>query len=297
MNTAKPKKLKRILIVIFVLILLAAVQLSWSNGYVAVEKFEYSDPDIPESFDEVKIAVVTDYHNHGGAYEDRLVNKIKEQSPDYIFYVGDIIDSYFTDVNKAESLFRKCSEIAPGYLVYGNHELRVRKKEGGLEQYDRAAGKYGISILNNEIADLEKNGEHMYLAGTTDTVGLFDISEAAKELDKSAPLLWIHHYPEDFSVLAESAKKDGFEHALVFSGHAHGGLVQIPFTRTGIYAPGQGFLPEYTEGEYFYNDCEMILSRGCGNSSISLRTFDTFEVVLCELRSDRGDTDEKNTHY
>ena len=37
MNTAKPKKLKRILIVIFVLIMLAAVQLSWSNGYVAVE--------------------------------------------------------------------------------------------------------------------------------------------------------------------------------------------------------------------------------------------------------------------
>ena len=92
MNTAKPKKLKRILIVIFVLIMLAAVQLSWSNGYVAVEKFEYRDPDIPESFDGVKIAAVTDYHNHGGAYEDRLVNKIKEQSPDYIFYVGEIID-------------------------------------------------------------------------------------------------------------------------------------------------------------------------------------------------------------
>ncbi|MBQ5990450.1 MAG: metallophosphoesterase family protein [Oscillospiraceae bacterium] len=286
-SVKKTTKRKKVLITLLVLVVIAVLQLVWSNGYIDVEKYEYRDAGVPKSFDGTKIVAVTDYHNHGGAYEDRLVKKIAEQSPDYIFYVGDIIDSYLTDVDKAESFFSKCADIAPGYLVYGNHELRVAKEDGGLEQYDRAAEKYGIDILKNEIADLEKNGEHMYLAGTTDTVGLFDISEAAEKLDKSAPLLWIHHYPEDFNVLAESAKRDGFEHALIFSGHAHGGLVMIPFTRIGIYAPGQGFLPEYTSGEYFHEGSELILSRGCGNSSITLRSFDPFEIVVCELKSDK----------
>ena len=286
MDTAKPKKLKRIILIVLGVILLLLIQLSWSNGYVSVEKFEYSDPTVPEHFDGVKIAVVTDYHNHGGAYEDRLVKKIKEQEPDYIFYVGDIVDSHFTDLDIFESFLGKTREIAPGYLVYGNHELRVEKREGGLERYNRIAADAGVTIIDNDIVPLERNGETMYLDGTRDTYSPGKIADAAENLDKTAPLLWIHHYPEDFEILADLTKENGFAHSLVFSGHAHGGLVQIPFTRIGLYAPGQGLLPEYTDGEYFANDCEMILSRGCGNSSITLRTFDTFELIVCELKTE-----------
>ena len=274
-------------ILIAVLILVYTVECGWSNGYIDVERFEFRDSSVPGNFDGVRIAVVTDYHNHGGRYEDRLVNKIKERSPDYIFFVGDMVDSRLTDLDKFGSFLKKCSEIAPGYLCYGNHELRVERREGGLEEYNRIAKEAGVTIVDNEVVALNRNGETMYLAGTRDTEGAADIAEALKTKDKSAPLLWIHHYPQDFGELSAAAKDSGFERSLIFCGHAHGGLIRIPFTDIGIVAPDQGLFPKYTDGEYFNDGSEMIVSRGCGNTSFTLRTFDPFELVICDLNSDR----------
>lgn len=47
----------------------------------------------------------------------------------------------------------------------------------------------------------------------------------------------------------------------VLSGHAHGGQFRLPFIG-GLVAPDQGFLPEYTSGEYTIANTNMIVSRG-----------------------------------
>jgi len=69
---------------------------------------------------------------------------------------------------------------------------------------------------------------------------------------------------------------------LVLSGHAHGGQFRLPFVG-GIVAPDQGFLPEYTAGEYYMDGTEMIVSRGLGNSVIPVRLFNYPEIVCVEL--------------
>ena len=69
---------------------------------------------------------------------------------------------------------------------------------------------------------------------------------------------------------------------LVLSGHAHGGQFRLPFVG-GIVAPDQGFLPEYTAGEYYMNGTEMIVSRGLGNSVVPVRLFNYPEIVCVEL--------------
>lgn len=68
----------------------------------------------------------------------------------------------------------------------------------------------------------------------------------------------------------------------MLSGHAHGGQFRLPFVG-GIVAPDQGFLPEYTAGEYYMNGTEMIVSRGLGNSVIPVRLFNYPEIVCVEL--------------
>ena len=288
MNTEKTKRhlnksSKIVLVIAIVLILLIIAELIRSNSYIEVESFEYKNASLPESFDGVRIVSVTDYHNHGGAYEDRLIDKIKAQSPDYIFLVGDIIDSRLTDFDVLESFLNKCTKIAPCYLCYGNHELRKSDEE--INKYNDIAAKAGVTILDNELIPLEREGRTVYLAGLTSMGGIVDVTETAKALDKSAPLLCIHHYPENFKELSNDFEDMGFESSLFFCGHAHGGLIRIPFTRIGAVAPGQGILPEYTGGEYFSGSSEMLLSRGCGNSSITLRFFDPFEIIVCELKT------------
>ena len=183
-----------------------------------------------------------------------------------------------------ESFLNKCTKIAPCYLCYGNHELR--KSADDLERYNEIVKSAGVTLLDNEIVPLEREGQTLFLAGITRPGGLVDILEKAQSLDKSAPLICIHHHPENFEEMAADFENMGFKSSLFFCGHAHGGLIRIPFTRIGAVAPGQGILPKYTGGDYYSGSSEMLLSRGCGNSGITLRFFDPFEIIVCELKAE-----------
>ncbi|MBR1750628.1 MAG: metallophosphoesterase family protein [Ruminococcus sp.] len=289
MNTEKTKKPlskrgKIILIALAVIMLLMLAEVIRSNSIVEVESFEYKSPDIPESFDGVKIVSVTDYHNHGGSYEDKLIEKIKEQQPDYIFLVGDLVDSRRTDIEQTGSFFKKCAAIAPCYLCLGNHEVSVFAK-GGRDEYMKYADEAGITVLENCAVTLERGSGSLTLLGTSNALESTVLDSVLVNRDTSAPLLWIHHYPEDFEEESEAAASLGYSNTLMFCGHAHGGLIRIPFTGQGLYAPGQGLFPKYTGGEYQSGSGKMLLSRGCGNSGYSLSLFDPFEIVVCTLRS------------
>ena len=71
---------------------------------------------------------------------------------------------------------------------------------------------------------------------------------------------------------------------LVFTGHAHGGLVRIPFLG-GLYAPNQGLFPKYYSGLYYFADTTMIVNRGVGNSGYSFRINDNPEIVVAVLHA------------
>jgi len=66
------------------------------------------------------------------------------------------------------------------------------------------------------------------------------------------------------------------------SGHAHGGQIRIPGLLNGLYAPDQGFLPEYAGGVYDLGSSTMIVSRGLAKSFIP-RIFNPPEIVLISL--------------
>ena len=72
---------------------------------------------------------------------------------------------------------------------------------------------------------------------------------------------------------------------LIITGHAHGGQVRLPFIG-GLVAPDQGFLPEYTAGEYKSGDTAMYVSRGLGNSVIPLRVFNYPEINVLNIQKE-----------
>lgn len=281
------KKAKTVISVLCAVFVLLAAELIYSNYYIEAESFEYSAESVPPAFDGVKIVSVTDYHNHGGFYEDDLIHKIEKVSPDYIFLVGDIVDSTFTDINVVSRFFKRCSAIAPCYLCFGNHEQRVFG-EGLYDSYMTCAEDAGVTVLDNKAVTLERGNDKLTLIGTSNPLEQNMLSEILEGADKQTPLLWIHHYPEDFADMTADAESLGFQKCLMFCGHAHGGLIRMPFTNQGIYAPGQGLFPKFTGGEYYSNNSEMILSRGCGNSGATLRMFDPFEIVVCTLGSEKS---------
>lgn len=271
------KKRNKIFLIVLIFFVLAFTPLLiYSNYHIEVENITFKNKDIPEAFNGTRIAHLSDYHNHGGKYDDRLVRVVADSEPDYIFITGDMVDRSFTNTDKTNSFLKKISSIAPCYLVWGNHEMEIEASE--LEKIKSCAKSCGISILNDDFTRLYKDNEYISVTGN------YNYIEAVTGYGKDEFNIWLHHFPEDFEMIADSTGKSGHQMDLMFSGHAHGGLIGLPFVG-GLIAPGQGIFPEYISGIYEYNGSSMIVSRGVGNSSTTLRLFNPFHVVICTLES------------
>ena len=266
------------LVVISACILLGNIKLEITEYYVTSSR-------LPDSFDGFEIAQISDLHNaeFGDANEDllRLLSQIK---PDMIALTGDLIDSRQTDMDIALDFASKAVQVAPVYYVTGNHEARVPE----YEQLKTGLVDLGVNVLENQKAQITRDGESItlmgiqdpsfrtdYLFGDAESVSRQAISSLQNESDGFTVLL--SHRPELFDLYVDTGVD------LVFSGHAHGGQFRLPFVG-GLVAPNQGFFPKYDAGRFFEESTTMIVSRGVGNSIIPFRINNPPELVVIELK-------------
>ena len=245
------------------------IWLLWANVAVELNEWQITSPELPHGFAGFRIAQVSDLHNT--AHWEAAVERLAEAQPDIIVLTGDLVDSRDTDVDRALDFVREAVEIAPCYYVTGNHESRIRDwprlRQGLLDA--------GVRVLENDSAVLERNGETITLLGLmdpdfgTDPAGTLEMLTEGEE----GYTILLSHRPE----LMELYAQHGVD--LVFSGHAHGGQVRIPFVG-GLVAPHQGFFPQYDAGLYRQNGTAMLVSRGVGNSIIPLRINNRPEVIV-----------------
>lgn len=276
-------KIKK-LIAFLSVFLIAAIYLIWGNNSITVSEHSVELQNLPPEFGGYRIVHLSDFHNKN--FGSRLCGKIEALSPDIIVVTGDIIDFYSTNVSIAAEFIESIRSIAPIYYVTGNHESRMPEEYESLRAVMEEAG---VTVLDGKTVVIEKNGAEICLAGIDDPnffgseiLGeneiLFNQTLAAlqKQAGERVGIL-LSHRPEKLDAYAEC----GFD--LVFSGHAHGGQVRLPFVG-GLFAPAQGFFPEYTQGIYESGNTQMIVSRGLGNSLFPLRIFNRPEIVVCDLK-------------
>ena len=274
---------RRVILLIIAAVLVPAllIWLLWANSSPAATQVTVASGALPEAFEGFKIAHVSDLHNAVfGRKNERLLSLIRAAKPDIIAITGDLIDSRHTDIDSALAFVEAAAEIAPVYYVTGNHESRLDFDE--IEPRLIAAG---ARVLRNEAEDIGRGGERIRLAGIDDpsfirTGGTAE-ERAAAELEQLGDgggtfTVLLAHRPELVEVYAE------YGAGLVLSGHAHGGQVRLPLLG-GLYAPGQGLLPEYDSGLYSLGETQMVVSRGLGNSVAPLRVNNRPELVIVTL--------------
>lgn len=277
------KKIKYILLFVLV-ITLFTLWLLWANKALTTREFTIEDEKIPSSFDGFRIAHVSDLHNESfGRGNEKLLSLIEESKPDIIALTGDIIDSWKTDFSRAEDFICKVTKIAPVYYTTGNHEPRI--DESG--ELFKTMKELGVILLRNEKITLEKENGSITLYGIDDPSYVADylfgdedavVARSLEDLQKDSSFgILLSHRPEFFKLYTEY----GFD--LVLSGHAHGGQFRFPFIG-GLFAPGQGVLPEYDSGLYEEGNTSMIVSRGLGNSTFPLRFNNRPEVIFITLK-------------
>lgn len=271
-NTKKQKyiKLAITLSIVIVIILFCNFQ----NKHLETTHYTYAAEQLGVDLDGYRIVQISDLHNAKfGKNNQKLVDRIRECEPDMIVLTGDLVDSNHTNVDRAVQFVDEIVKICPVYYVTGNHEYWLEKSEYD-ELMDGLIGA-GVVILDDQVVEISRGDAKFRLVGLDDK-SLTDGTLEALLSDEKEFTVVLAHEPQ-YLVRYASSGVD-----LVLSGHAHGGQFRLPFVG-GIVAPDQGFLPEYTAGEYYMNGTEMIVSRGLGNSVIPARLFNYPEIVCVEL--------------
>lgn len=274
----------KILLIISIIVILT-IFFIWQNSEVVITNYQYVNNKLPSSFNSFTIVHISDLHNKN--FYGRLPKEVKDINPDIIVITGDLIDRRSTKIDIAIEFVQQISEIAPIYYVSGNHE-QLSAKYGILKE---KLQRHKVQIMDNFYKVLNKDGYQIGLLGIADpaihqTEGdyLWDDGSgyAREQLDKLLGdmdtdfNILLSHRPELFHVYKD------MNIDLVFSGHAHGGQIRLPFIG-GLIAPNQGLLPKYTDGVYSDGDTSMVVSRGLGNSVFPVRIFNRPELVAVTL--------------
>ena len=305
-NIDKKKRKKRAIRNVLLCFLVLAVGIIGNhiaNENVFVTEYEIVNESLPLNFDGFRIVQVTDVHSiRSKEQADMFYEKVVAERPDAVVITGDLVDStYYTEENTTvkEGLSDKMAgqdtvdfisrltEHYYVYYVYGNHEM-ILLDDVDNNPFKVAMEELGVIFLNNNGVKITKDDESIYMLGIQDPSTLYKDSAyveydnhpdrinammtkvvSLKEEDMYTVLLT--HRPEYFMTYSN------YDVDLVLSGHAHGGQVRLPIVG-GLYTPGQGWFPEYTEGVFENNGTTMVVSRGIGNTIKVPRIFNPPEI-------------------
>lgn len=254
----------------------------WSNNSLMTDQARFFSPRLPDSFDGFTIVQLSDLQSEEFGTDNRtLLSAVEAAHPDLIAMTGDLVDQYRTTPHGyVTALGTALSAIAPTYFVTGNHEWA----RGGVPALKQELSAAGVTVLSNQYVTLEREGASIVLAGIDDPNGYAD-QKTPEELtaglyaDLGHPF-WIllahrnDYFASQYSLLGAD---------LVLSGHAHGGIIRLPFT-DGLLGHDGMLFPSYTAGFYQANGSTLFVSRGLGNSGPALRLFNRPEVAVITLR-------------
>lgn len=239
----------------------------------------------------VRIVLLSDLHGKSfGRENSRLIAKIQEQTPDAIFLDGDMIDrsADSADVQELLRLIERLHEIAPVYFAPGNHELEYMQTDTSLLTQVTEAGAV---IVNDSYVDVTIAGQPLRIGGTMGHAFYFGRSEeefsSSPEYqflkafeDTDVPKICLAHMPDTFIF---NGAYNLWNVDLILSGHTHGGLIRLPFIG-GLYAPMQGWFPEYDQGYFRLGEhMQMVITSGLAGHGMIPRINNPPEIVVIDL--------------
>lgn len=242
---------------------------------------------------ERKIIFLSDLHNYCyGKNNEKLINTIKREQPDYILVAGDmVVGKPGVSTKVAEDLMVQLPAICPVYYANGNHEQRMQEFPSiygdSFEQYKNIVENAGVQWLSNkkiskiwdgvpvEIYGLELPNKK-YKKFMTHSFLDKDVTEALGDANKEVYDILIAHNP----VFVDSYLDWGAD--LVLSGHFHGGVVRLPIIG-GVITPMFSIFPKYSGEMTKVDDATVVVSKGLGLHTIKVRLFNPAEVVVMHI--------------
>ncbi len=251
------------------------------------------------AFGGLKIVMIGDIHGGSNAVDEEklrlVVQKTNEQNADLVVLLGDYVTQAPGDKPLRQRDLRMPIEtIANGlsgikatygvYAVLGNHD--------GWYGDDRIAAEFtrvGYKVLQNEVAIIDKNGQHLRLLGFKDHLELNktwkETSNDAKTLiapTGDGDIIALEHSPDILPIITgELSVSPNLK--LILAAHTHGGQVWIPILGAPIVPSIFG--QKYAYGHIKQNDVDMFVTSGVGTSVLPIRFMVPPEIAVLTIRS------------
>ncbi len=260
--------------IILILFLLLTAEFIIENKLILHRRYENFGGD-------VRIMHISDIHNsRKGKYNKNISDMAGNEKPDLIFITGDFVSRSETDFKSAEILLNRLCEVAPVFIIQGNHEQSL--PECQQAEFLNIVAKSDAVMLVNQGDYITVKNRKFYICGVQQKYSTYKKNNSYRNLDKfslddmksavgekpSGEVLLLAHNP----LWAETYSKWGADYA--FCGHVHGGAVRL--FGSGILSPERKFFPKYSKGVYTVGKMKLCVSGGIGK----LRLFNPPEIVI-----------------
>jgi uncharacterized protein len=248
------------------------------------------------SLNSLKIVAISDIHGGSrGVTGEKIryvVQKANEQNADLIVLLGDYVSQQYSNRAELKMPMETVAENLKGlqakygvYAVLGNHDgwYNDGKVKTELE-------RVGITVLENEIKIIEKNGQKFRLLGLKDHLQLnswdtFDamIRNLVAQNEQVGDIIVLEHSPDVFEVI-NYYKNLGSDFKLMLAGHTHGGQVWLPVIGTPIVPSSYG--QKYAYGHKREFDKDIFVTSGVGTSILPLRFMMPPEIAVLTINAE-----------
>ena len=218
--------------------------------------------DLPASFENYRIAQVTDMHaGHTPlAYLQRVIAKVNELKPDLVVFTGDLIHHDASAIPPVALMVK--SVAAPVAISFGNHEFGPFRGDDEpfeamlAELVEAAVTAAGATVLRNRSLPIKHADGRLWIVGLDDLwFGDFDPAAAFADVPRGEPVIALSHNPDTAEMLGP------FSPDLILSGHTHGGQIRLPIYGAIRLNVAQ---PQYDMGHFHLPGSQLFVSSGVG---------------------------------
>lgn len=252
---------------------------------VVVEKYRLRLAHLAPAWQGLRIVQISDLHRSALVPEEYLIecrNHVLALQPDLIVLTGDFL-SDDPELSRRQTLDRYLASLqrilAPlearwGVMAcLGNHDVAVEPDVISL-----ALRNLGIRVLRDQGLVLRHpSAGQLAVVGLRDELEYPHVDAAFQRIPSDVPKLVLMHQPDAF------AEWKGPDNVLIFSGHTHGGQVNIPGMKNPyLGGPAGG---QFRAGVFHAPGRTMLVNRGLGMIRYPVRFRSAPEISLVELHA------------
>lgn len=265
---------------LFFLILLSIIIIFLYGKYfeptiIFVNEHEIKNNNIPNSFNNFKIAHFSDVLYKGNSDLERLkdvVTKINDKKIDMVIFSGDLIKKdYNLSQKETDKIIKELSKIKAKYGKYYVTGDNDKKNE----LYDGIMQNSGFISINNFFDNIysEKN-ENILLIGLDTKIDTSMLTNIINE-NKSNYKILLFHQSDSFDEIKD------YDVNLVLSSNSLNGQINIPGIKNIFLDNASN---EYYEPYYKINKKDFYISNGIGNDKIDFRLFNNPSINIYILK-------------